>query len=711
MIEPEKHSEPTRLALVGVNGKDLRPPERAARIAIDSNSDEIQCNEFIYETRFDENPVSEFVKQTITGGVDLVVLRTQAAVEKIIAVAHKAGYEQRLIDSLNDIDVVASKAAGGGAAKSGIETQALLEDGPAQTGELAGSAGEPVVVGVKNDHWRQLLVLLDQRMPVLNRTVAIESGVQDVTLAAGLAARGANVIRVDPFAISRSTSPAADDGTRPAASRYLPDTHGLLSRLDRSEIDVIVFLNPSAVCHFVHLVHSFLLESSPDSGTAQQTTFNSVVPARMFTKLRHLLGGVSVIAAGNDTATMVWDRQLAADHEIKSNTIADSGSADSVIHRAVELTKNKNRLKNAAMISTGKTTDASAGFKLDKNAAWYNSPFMKSARGEPTDVTPVWMMRQAGRYMQEYRDVRAKVSFLELCANPQLCSEVMCTAVEKLGVDAAIIFSDLLPILVPMGCELEFVKGDGPVIHNPVRTGTDIDRIRPLENNDELMFVMETVAQTRKDLPAEMPLIGFAGAPFTLASYMIEGGASKNYAHTKTLMYSDPAAWDQLMRHLANSISIYLLGQIRHGAQCLQIFDSWAGCLSVRDYRTFALPYVKKIIDSLPAEIPVINFATGNPALLPMLAETSAAVIGIDWRVNLDDAWQTVGHDRSVQGNLDPTALLTNSQEIRRQAAVVLDQAAGKPGHIFNLGHGILPQTPVENAIALVDIVHELSSK
>ena len=222
---------------------------------------------------------------------------------------------------------------------------------------------------------------------------------------------------------------------------------------------------------------------------------------------------------------------------------------------------------------------------------------------------------------------------------------------------------------------------------------------------------MDTVSQTRNDLPADMPLIGFAGAPFTLASYMIEGGASRNYANTKALMYGDRGAWDQLMQHLSSSISIYLNGQVAAGAQCLQLFDSWAGCLSFEDYRQFVHPYVQQIIASIPRGVPVINFATGNPALLPLLADTRASVVGIDWRTRLDDAWQTVGYDMSVQGNLDQTVLLTNPDEIRKQAKFVLDQAAGRPGHIFNLGHGILPQTPVDNAIALVDIVHELSSK
>jgi uroporphyrinogen decarboxylase len=318
-------------------------------------------------------------------------------------------------------------------------------------------------------------------------------------------------------------------------------------------------------------------------------------------------------------------------------------------------------------------------------------------------------MRQAGRYMQEYREIRAHVPFLELCKNPQLASEVMVTAVERLGVDAAIIFSDLLPILEPMGMQLEFPQGGGPVIHNPVRTADDIDRVIELECVDSLDFVMETVRQTRADLPNTIPLIGFAGAPLTLASYAIEGGSSRNYLHTKTLMYRDPGAWDALMQRLARAIVLYLNAQIAAGAQAVQLFDSWVGCLGVDDYRQYVLPHVKAIVEALTPDVPVIHFGTGNPALLPSMAETGATVIGIDWRVPLDEAWRTVGHDRAVQGNLDPVVLMAPHREIRRRVQIILDQAGQRPGHIFNLGHGILPQTPVENAIELVRAVHELS--
>jgi uroporphyrinogen decarboxylase len=320
-------------------------------------------------------------------------------------------------------------------------------------------------------------------------------------------------------------------------------------------------------------------------------------------------------------------------------------------------------------------------------------------------------MRQAGRYMPEYRQVRAKTTFLELCKNPQLSAEVMITAVEKLGVDAAIIFSDLLPILEPMGMELEFAQGEGPVIHNPVREAADVDRMFELESVSSLEYVMETVRQTRAGLPGTIPLIGFAGAPFTLASYAIEGGASRNFLHTKTLMYRDSGAWNALLGRLVRGITRYLNAQIAAGAQAVQLFDSWVGCLGVEDYRRFVLPHTRAVIEGLNPGAPVIHFGTGNPALLPLMAEAGGQVIGVDWRIELDAAWLAVGHERAVQGNLDPTVLLADRAEIRRQAQRILAQAAGRPGHIFNLGHGVLQQTPPDNARALVDAVHELSQR
>ncbi len=312
--------------------------------------------------------------------------------------------------------------------------------------------------------------------------------------------------------------------------------------------------------------------------------------------------------------------------------------------------------------------------------------------------------------MAEYRAVRERVPFIELCKTPALCAEVMLTAVERLGVDAAILFSDLLVILEPMGLKLEFTKGDGPVLHNPIREAADVDRIRELDDCDSLHFVMEAVRQTRAGLDERLPLIGFAGAPFTLAAYAIEGGGSRNYLHVKRLMMTDPGAWDALMSRLARSVARYLIAQIEAGAQVAQLFDSWVGCLGVEDYRQYVMPYIRAVIKAVEPHAPVIHFGTGNPALLASQREAGGQVVGVDWRVPLDRAWETIGHDHAVQGNLDPAVLLTTPKEIERHVKRILDLAAGRPGHIFNLGHGILPQTPVENAVALVEAVHALSA-
>jgi uroporphyrinogen decarboxylase len=339
---------------------------------------------------------------------------------------------------------------------------------------------------------------------------------------------------------------------------------------------------------------------------------------------------------------------------------------------------------------------------------WYDSPFMKACRREPCDRVPIWLMRQAGRYMSEYRAVRERTSFIELCKNPARCAEVMITAVNRLGVDAAIIFSDLLPILEPMGLELAFGQGEGPSIANPIREAKDVDRVVELEDVSALDFVMETVKLTRAGIRPDIPVLGFAGAPFTLASYAIEGGASRNYLHAKSMMYHDEGAWNALLGRLARSVTRYLNAQIEAGAQAVQLFDSWVGCLGPQDYRRYVLPHTRTIAEGLKPGVPLINFATGNPALVPLLAEAGGAVIGVDWRIDLDKAWQTIGYDRAIQGNLDPAVLMADQDEIRRRAKLVLEQAGGRPGHIFNLGHGVLPQTPVENVIALVEAVHEL---
>jgi uroporphyrinogen decarboxylase len=359
--------------------------------------------------------------------------------------------------------------------------------------------------------------------------------------------------------------------------------------------------------------------------------------------------------------------------------------------------------------------------------AFNESPMMRAARRESVDRTPVWLMRQAGRYMAEYRAIRRHTPFLQVCKNPRLCAEIAVSAAERLKVDAAILFSDLLLILEPMGMLLEFSPGDGPVLANPLRDPADADRLLELESLDSLQFVIEAVRITRQSLPDSLPLIGFAGAPFTLAAYAVEGGSSRDYRHVKSLMYADAGAWNAIMDRFARAVGLYLNAQIDAGAQLVQLFDSWAGCLGADDYRRCVLPHVRTVLGFLPPDVPVIYFYTGNPALLADIktlanlpefdANTCSGqdittkrrhlVFSIDWRMRLDDAWAKLGPDAAVQGNLDPAVLLATPDEIRRQAREILDQAAGRPGHIFNLGHGVLPQTPVENVIALVDSVHE----
>jgi uroporphyrinogen decarboxylase len=583
----------------------------------------------------------------ITGQVDVVIFMTGVGTRQLVEQIERHVDRQRFLDALSDI--------------------ATIVRGPKPAAAFKELGLTPTHLVPEPNTWREVLQTIDQKLPIANLRVYVqEYGKPNASLIAGLEARGATVATVKVYRWDF-----------PEDTSKLETT---LRSLAGGEIDVVLFTSAQQLAH--------VLEMSDRLGIAEE--------------VRRGLAAAVVASIGPTTTEALRGLGLSVDLEPEHPKMGHLVVA--AAERANEVRARKQRVA-AALSFSGKADGANDGL-----SASHNSPFMKACRREP-GPTPIWLMRQAGRYMPEYREVRAKTTFLELCKDPQLCAEVMIVAVRRLGVDAAIIFADLLPILEPMGLDLEFAQGEGPVIHNPVREAQDIDRVAELESVEALDFVMQTVRLTRAGLPPEIPVLGFAGAPFTLASYAIEGGGSRSYLHTKTLMYRDASAWAALMERLSRAVIRYLNAQIAAGAQAVQLFDSWVGCLGVSDYRRYVLPYTQSVIAGITPGVPVINFATGNPALLPMLSEAGGAVIGIDWRIELDQAWKAVGYDKGVQGNLDPLVLLAEPAEIRRRAKQILDQAAGRPGHIFNLGHGIVPQTPVENVIALVDAVHEMGAR
>lgn len=342
----------------------------------------------------------------------------------------------------------------------------------------------------------------------------------------------------------------------------------------------------------------------------------------------------------------------------------------------------------------------------------FNDRFLKACRRETVDRTPVWLMRQAGRYMKEYRDIRAKYDFLTMCKKPEVAAEVTLQPVDTLGVDAAILFADILLPLEGMGIELEFAKGEGPVIHNPVRSKADVEKIRIIEAEEATPYVAEAIRLLRRELENRVPLIGFSGAPFTLASYIVEGSGSRDYRYAKAMMYEAPEAWHALMEKLAEIVTRYLRMQIKAGAQAVQMFDSWVGALGPVDYEKFVMPYSKRVMDNLAGEgVPRIHFANNASTLLELVTKAGGDVIGIDWRINIDEAWQRIGYDKAIQGNLDPITLFGPIECIEERVKDILERAGEHPGHIFNLGHGIHKDTPVEHAQALVEAVHRLSQK
>jgi uroporphyrinogen decarboxylase len=538
----------------------------------------------------------------------------------------------------------------------------VVARGPKPVAALREHGLRPQILVPEPNTWRELLAALDAHAPVAGRTVAVqEYGVPNLELLAGLEERGAQVLRVPVYAWALPT----DTAPLRAAMRAVA----------AGEVDALVFTNAQQATNALRVA----VEEGVEAG------------------VRAALARTIVASIGPTCSEALRAYGLPVDLEPthpKMGTLLFELAA-----RARELLAARRGPQVASV-------PAPAPPPAD---ALRESLFLRACRREPVPRTPIWLMRQAGRYLPGYRSLRARVPLLELCKTPDLACAVTVEAAEQLGVDAAIVFSDLLVLLEPMGARLSFVAGEGPVIANPVRESEDVDRVREADP-DALGFLYEAVRLARAALRPDVPLIGFAGAPFTLAAYLVEGGGSRHYEHVKLLLYRDARAWHVLAARLARAAAAVLVRQVRAGAQAVQLFDPAVGCLGPDDYRAFVLPHTRALVAEVRAAVPhapVIYFGTGCAGLLEDMRSVGPDVLGLDWRVDLGEAWRRLGYDVAVQGNLDPVALFADVGEIRRRARAILAAAGGRPGHVFNLGHGVLPETPPAHVRALVEAVRD----
>ncbi len=595
--------------------------------------------------------ISRFAARLFCGEIDMVFFMTGVGARYLFEALLLDHSREDIAQALNRLTIVA---------RGPKPVRVLAEWGVAVTLKVP----EP-------NTWEELLEaveLSDKSIDLTGKTVAIqEYGISNPKLVEALKKKGALVMQVPVYrwALPKDTGPMLS----------------LIHEVIDGHVDFALVTNAVQIRHLCRLA----------SENGLETLFLDA--------MRRL-----VISSIGPTATeALAECGLKADfepsHPKMGHLIAETAQRSETL---LEEKRNDNRPLEIRLPRQG---------VADEAALRRESVFMKACRCEPVPFTPIWLMRQAGRYMKEYRRVRDKVSFLELCRSKELACEVTVTACEKIRADAAIIFSDILLILEPLGLGLEYSQGDGPSISGEITGAAEIERLREIEPAESLAYVYDAIRLTRSVLKAQTPLLGFAGAPFTLASYVLEGGSSKVFLKTKRLMYSDSGAWHALMEKISRGLVKFLNGQIEAGADALQIFDSWVGCLGPEEYRRFVLPHTQSVIRALKPGVPVIHFGTGTAGFLRELREAGGDVIGLDFRVDLGRAWQEVGHDRAVQGNLDPAVLCASREGVIAAARRILKEADGRPGHIFNVGHGILPGTPVENVQALIDAVHEISAK
>ncbi|MBI3015455.1 MAG: uroporphyrinogen decarboxylase [Candidatus Tectomicrobia bacterium] len=592
------------------------------------------------EIPLEENPAAlAFAEKLFAGQCDVLILLTGVGTRTLVEAIETRYPREKILEGLRRVLLVAR--------------------GPKPVAALRSFGITPQVIVPEPNTWRQILQALDGAIPLPGQQVAVqEYGIPNREFLAGLAGRGANVMRVPVY--------------KWALPEDLGPLRNAIQEISAGNVHVVLFTNAQQVQH--------LLQVAGKEGVIEG--------------LRRGVARTVICSIGPVASEALEKQGFLVDFEPEHSKMGI------FVKEAARMSRNLVASKRRPVITI--ETPAAAADRLR------DSLFLRACRLEPTERTPVWLMRQAGRYMKEYRDLRERVGFLDLCKNSELAAEITVSAVQRLGVDAAILFADLLLVVEPMGFELEYSKGEGPIIHNPARTAADVDRVRAADPAD-LGYVYESVRKVRAALPAHLPLIGFVGAPFTLASYLVEGEGTRNAVLTKSLMYRDPGAWRAMMEKLVTSLAGYANGQVAAGAQAIQIFDSWVGCLSPRDYRDYVLPFTQSLIRQISA-VPVIHFGTGTATLLELMKEAGGQVIGLDWRVNLDEAWARLGKV-AIMGNFDPVTLFADAKIIRSQVERILAQAGGRPGHIFNLGHGILPGTPVENVIALVEAVKELSCR
>lgn len=593
----------------------------------------------------------EFAARLLSGQIDLVIFLTGVGVRELFRVTDTRYTREQVVRAMTGVVTVAR--------------------GPKPLTALRELGLEATVTIPEPNTWREILASVSEFTQLEGKRVAVqEYGISNRDLIAGLEARGALVFPV------------------PVYRWALPEERGPLCTaacaIAKREADVVLFTSSAQVTNLIQLADA------------------TGIGAEMRRRARELVVGSVGPVCSEELRAHGIEPDFEPAHPKLGHLIKEAAARSAALLR-------QKRSQNAEIVEVRQQRDATPGTFDASSLATH--PLMRACRREPVPYTPIWLMRQAGRYLPQYKRVRDRHQFLEMCRQPELAAEVTLAAVERLGVDAAIIFADILLPLLPMGVGLRYEAGDGPIIERPIRTEADLQKLPAAPVAESLDFVAAAIKIVRRALSGRTPLIGFAGAPFTLASYLVEGGSSRQYQATKTLMYTKPAVWHQMMELLARTSVEYLKLQIEAGADVVQLFDSWVGSLAPDDYRRFVLPYTRRVITAMPAGVPVIHFGTVTGTLLELMREAGGDVIGLDWRVDLDEAWHRLGPDAGVQGNLDPVALFADIPEIKRRAREILERAGGRPGHIFNLGHGILPETPVDHVIALVDMVHEMSAR